>query len=490
MKRTLACLLAAILCASMAACGRNPVTPSSTESAGSALSSSDVSGDSAATGGTETADTTQNTESNSPAQTTTAGKTPTKATSSKPTSKPVVSVSLPSYNIQGQTVELLTHDSPETDASKELIARFKEAYGATLKMTNCDWASMQTVLNSRVMANNPPDVTVVRNADYYTYQLSGILQDISGKIDYSTPLWKDVKDINDSMKVSDKQYYAAINRWVGWYIWYNKSIMLDNGIMDTPDKLYDQGKWTVSAMRSLAKELTVRDGEKITQYGLGSDYGTLANCLEVARGATQVKRSGNTFSSNINDPALADAFNMLYDLYAADKCMTPIDQHNNMFAKGRCAMLVEGSWLPQQRSIKALKDKGSIGMVPFPKWEGQAEHQSGEVTCTGIPRGVKNTDKGMAFINFQRYIAIDTAQLKKSRETQKTKYSMTDKELDYQEAAADKAVVGSWLGIPNSPSYLMAMMVAYGNSWSLTVEKYGPDLKKSIDELNAMVKKG
>ena len=237
MKRTLACLLAAILCASMAACGRNPVTPSSTESAGSALSSSDVSGDSAATGGTETTDTTQNTESNSPAQTTTAGKTPTKATSSKPTSKPVVSVSLPSYNIKGQTVELLTHDSPETDASKERSARFKEAYGATLKMTNCDWASMQTVLNSRVMANNPPDVTVVRNADYYTYQLSGILQDISGKIDYSTPLWKDVKAINDSMKVTDKQYYAVINRWVGWYIWYNKSIMLDNGIMDTPDKL-------------------------------------------------------------------------------------------------------------------------------------------------------------------------------------------------------------------------------------------------------------
>lgn len=66
----------------------------------------------------------------------------------------MVSVSLPSYNIKGQTVELLTHDSPETDASKELIARFKEAYGATLKMTNCDWASMQTVLNSRVMANN------------------------------------------------------------------------------------------------------------------------------------------------------------------------------------------------------------------------------------------------------------------------------------------------------------------------------------------------
>lgn len=63
----------------MAACGRNPVTPSSTESAGSALSSSDVSGDSATTGGTETADTTQNTESNSPAQTTTAGKVPTKS---------------------------------------------------------------------------------------------------------------------------------------------------------------------------------------------------------------------------------------------------------------------------------------------------------------------------------------------------------------------------------------------------------------------------
>lgn len=109
-------------------------------------------------------------------------------------------------------------------------------------------------------------------------------------------------------------------------------------------------------MRSLAKELTVRDGEKITQYGLGSDYGTLANCLEVARGATQVKRSGNTFSSNINDPALADAFNMLYDLYAADKCMTPIDQHNNMFAKGRCAHAGGG-----QLAASAAFDQGPEG---------------------------------------------------------------------------------------------------------------------------------
>ena len=48
--------------------------------------------------------------------------------------------------------------------------------------------------------------------------------------------------------------------------------------------------------------------------------------------------------------------------------------------------------------------------------------------------------------------------------------------------------MGPGLGIPNSPQYLMSMMVAYGNAWSLAVEKYGPDLKKCVDELNAMAK--
>lgn len=480
MKRIGIGLLAAILCLSFVACGQKPAeeTP---ESGTTTTTSSSASS-------TDALDPTGSSESTTAGEVSSDATTASQSSSGGVTSAPVVHATLPNINIKGKTVELLTHDSPESEESQAMIARFKEAYGATLKMTTVEWTDMQTMLNSRVMAENPPDVVVVRNADMYTYQLSGILKDISGLIDYNTPLWKDIKARNDDLKLTDKQYVAVIQQWVGWYVWYNKSIMLDNGIMDTPDKLYEQGKWTVSAMRELAKELTIRDGEQITQYGLGSNYDTLANCLMAARGTGTVKRNGSTFSSNINDSALADAYNLLYDLYAADKCMAPIDQHNNMFAKGRCAMLVDGSWLPDQRSIKALKTKGSIGLVPFPKWDGEPERQMGEYTCTGIPRNVKSTDPGMAFIHFQRYMAIDQDQLNKNREQIKSTRAMTDKELDYMNQATNYAVLGSGLGIPNSPQYSMSMMVAYGNAWSLAVEKYGPDLQKCIDELNAMAK--
>lgn len=482
----------------MAACGGNKkptssgketTAPAESTAAGDESGTTEASVDeTAASGSDATAATQQGPGKTNGKTTTTVAKG--KTTTAKATSKPSNKVELPKLNVQGKTVELLTSDSPETDQSKETIARFKELYGATLKMTNVEWNSLQTVLNSRVMAKNPPDVTIVRNADYYTFQLGGILQDITGKIDFNSALWKDVKGLNESMMMGDKQYYAVVGSSVGWYLWYNKSIMLDNGIVDTPDKLYEQGKWTVSAMRSLAKELTVRDGEKITQYGLGSDYGTLANSLQISRGAKLIKRSGTTFSSNINDTAVADAYNLLYDLYAADKCMTPIDQQINMFAKGRCAMLVEGSWLTMQKSMLSLKKKGTIGLVPFPKWDGQEEYQLADASSIGIPKGAKNTDLGMAYIHCQRYSTIDETQRQKNRNMWKNQYAMTDKELDYEEATNKKGVIPSWYGIPNGPTYLMAMHVAYGNSWATTVEKYAPDLKKAVDDLNAMVKKG
>ena len=245
MKRIGIGLLTAVLFLSFTSCAQNPAgdnpasgeTSSSVSSTGSSLSSAaDVSSASSDTSSAISGD-----SSTAPGSTTTtkaaSERTTVKPPESGTTEPPVVHATLPDINIKGKTVELLTSDSPETEASQTAIARFKEAYGATLKMTHADWADLQTVLNSRVMADNAPDVVVVRNADMYTYQLNGILKDITGLIDYSTPLWKDIKASNDSLKLTDKQYVAVIEQWVGWFLWYNKSLMLDNGITDTPDTI-------------------------------------------------------------------------------------------------------------------------------------------------------------------------------------------------------------------------------------------------------------
>ncbi len=490
MKRLLALLTALLLCLSAVACGGKPADtpessgaslpePSAPEQSESLPSPTDTT-DAATTAGTTAARTTVSGGKTSPTKSAGGGTSPTET--------PVVHATLPKFNIRGKTVELLTHDSPETEESKKIIARFKDAYGATLKMTSVSWSDMATKLNSRVMSNDPPDAVVVRNADIYTYQLNGILKDISGMLDLDSVLWRDIKARNSDLMLGDKQYVAVIQNWVSWYLWYNKTLMRNNGVTDTPDKLYERGEWTVSAMQRLAKELTLRDGEAVTQYGLGANYDTLANCLMAARGTALVTRDGSTFKNNITATQMADAYNLLFDLYAADKCMAPIDQHSNMFAKGRCAMLVEGSWLTDQRSMRALKDKGSIELVPFPKWDGEPERQMGEMTCTGIPRNAKNTDLGLAYINFQRYSAIDYDQRKLDREQQKKTRLLTDSELDRMAQVEKYAVPASGLGIPNTQQYMISMMVAYGNAWSLAVEKYAPEVQKAVDELNASAK--
>ena len=400
-------------------------------------------------------------------------------------------ISLPAFaSVKGKTVELFTTDSAATDQSKKAIEDFKNLYGATLKMTTADWANYENLLNARIMANNAPDVAIVRNADRYTFPLKGVLQDVSGKINFDSPLWKDVSALNSGLAIKGKQYQISTGSFVPYCVWYNKSLMLDNGIIDTPDKLYDKGAWTVSAMRKLAKDLTVRSGEATTQFGLGADYSILGGCLMTARGSEVVTRSDKAFSNNINDTKVADAMNTLYDMYIVDKSMTPADQQINNFAKSRSAMLIEGTWLTQQKAIYTLKQKGTIAMVPFPKWDGADESHLMEVYALGIPKGAKNMDYGLAYINYHRYATVDKSQIEKERSTQKTKYAMTDKELDYITNARAKGVTPSWYGLPgDSPlNTLIFMHTATGNSWAVTIEQYSPDVNKSIKELNDLMK--
>lgn len=402
---------------------------------------------------------------------------------------------LPKFeNVEGTTVDLFTFGSASSEGSKRWIKDFKDIYGATLKFSSVAQESYDATLSARMMSGDKPDVILVLTGGVYTYALNGYLEDLTGKIDLDSPLWKGVADLNRSRFISGKHYLAAVGAYVNDYIWFNRELMEDSGITDTPDVLYDRGEWTVEAMVNLAKEFTYT--EKGTQYyGLTAHYQTLGGNLIIARGAVMAEQnSQGQFVSRTGSSEMADAMGMLYDMYNTDKVVMPNSKgdatlNTNAFYYGQAAMCQYSSSLSSQsRFAQKMKDR-KISFVPFPKWdESTPSRQRGTVSVFAVGKGSDNVNGALAFISQRRYGTADVTEIERSNEERRTVYFNTDKEIQYLNEAKEDSVMASWEGLPKQQLMTMCQNISMGGSWTRTLNQFEPQFLQGLKELNDLMK--
>lgn len=434
------------------------------------------------------------------------GKTTTTKSNTDKTvaTKPTVDIStdvkghyeLPKFNgVSGTTVDLFTWGSASSEGSKRWIEDFKKDYGATLKFSSVAQETYDSALSARMMSDDKPDVILVPTSGVYTYALNGYLEDVTGKIDLDSPLWKGVAELNRSRFINDKHYLVNVGAYVNDYIWFNREMMEDYGITDTPDKLYKEGKWTVKAMIDLAKEFTYT--EKGTQYyGLSAHFQTLGGNLIIARGAIMAQQSkSGQFVSRTGSSEMADAMGMLYDMYNKDKVVMPNAKgdatlNTNAFYYGQVAMCQYSSSLSSQsRFSQKMKDR-KISFVPFPQWdEGTPARQRGVVSTFAVGKGSDNVNGALAFINHRRYGTADISFVEESNAEYKRVYHYTDDEIRYLEEAKAASVMASWEGLPKQQLTTMCQNVSMGGAWARTLQMFEPQFLQGLQELNDLMKK-
>ncbi|TDF98693.1 ABC transporter substrate-binding protein [Paenibacillus piri] len=227
--------------------------------------------------------------------------------------------------------------------------------------------------------NAAPDVFFLGATDYRSFQKRDVLLEL-------TPLFK-----QDNMSLDDfipsaaqimnigGKVYGISSCTVSPVLYYNKAVFDKANIPYPPS---DPGKaWTWEQFRDTAKKLTVKQGDKVAQYGafgLENFYMTTAEIF--SNGGKMFNQDGTKMA--LNTPEAKQVLQSIYDLRVKDgasptaKTLESIGMKaNQMLQTGKVAMVVDGSWGLQELATMGFP----VGVAALPKFKEAKTHGQAHV---------------------------------------------------------------------------------------------------------------
>ncbi|MBV7697207.1 extracellular solute-binding protein [Streptomyces sp. TRM70350] len=236
----------------------------------------------------------------------------------------------------GQTLTVWVMDGSSPDQwQKDVAAAFEKKTKAKVKFEIQQWNGIQQKLTTALSEENPPDVFEIGNTQTPAYAKTGGLADLA---DLKSEIGADwTESLNNSSVFEGKQYA------VPWYfanrvVMYNKKVWADAGIKDTPrtrDEFYD-------ALKTIGEKT---DAEPI--YLPGQNWYHFVG-LVVGEGGELVKKEGDKYVSNLDDPKVAAAMETYKKFQALSKAPKDKDeatpQQGEVFAKGNVGAMIAMGW--------------------------------------------------------------------------------------------------------------------------------------------------
>lgn len=226
-----------------------------------------------------------------------------------------------------------------------------------------------TKLLTQMAAGTAPDVFQLGEGDVATYVQKGVVEDLGPYIErdkFDTGVF--FPAINDVGKIDGKQYMFTKD-YSPLVLYYNKDLFAKAGV-EAPTEA-----WTWDQLLAAAEKLTVKDGDKVTQWGLQApnswgDYTWLRGIepFVYQNGGKLINDDNKTVTGAMNSPETIEAVQFYVDLFK--KGVTPDKQalagatDADQFKQGKAAMLITGRWpLKDYQKVEGL----NFGVLPFPK---------------------------------------------------------------------------------------------------------------------------
>lgn len=236
----------------------------------------------------------------------------------------------------------------------------------------------QQVLNMAV-ANNLPDVFWVVEDYLPSFAEKGILENLEPFIEDDDSFDENIYFDNalEFTQYNGVQY--ALPRDIGVQVMaYNKDLFDASGVS------YPDVDWTWDDMISIGKDLTIEDGDRITQYGLGwLDY----EALIYSNNGRMFNETGTMAYFDTDETINAlQMYSDLVNLYNISPSPAESQGLGNVFFGQRAAMTLVGPW----DFAKLEKAQINYDVVPFP------DGNNGEslMRLSGLPIAMNaNSDK-------------------------------------------------------------------------------------------------
>ncbi|NUO44779.1 MAG: extracellular solute-binding protein [Streptomyces sp.] len=258
----------------------------------------------------------------------------------------------------GQTLTVWVMDGSSPDQwQKDVQAAFEKKTKAKVKFEIQQWNGIQQKLTTALSEENPPDVFEIGNTQTPAYAKTGGLADLA---DLKSSVGADWTESLNKSSIYDGKQYAAPWYFANRVVIYNKKVWADAGIKDTPktrDEFYDDLK---------------QIGEKTKAepiYLPGQNWYHFVG-LTIGEGAELVKKDGDKYVSNLDDPKVAAAMETYKKFQALSKAPKDKDeatpQQAEVFAKGNVGAFIGMGWEAGTAVAANKKIESDIGYFTIP----------------------------------------------------------------------------------------------------------------------------
>lgn len=190
---------------------------------------------------------------------------------------------------------------------------------------------------------NVPDIFKYEWMAFPCQVLKDMYQPIDSIVDFDSALWADTKNAAEQFELNGDHYVAPINFTVGTLFMYDHDV-IDNEGLDDPYELYMAGEWNWDAWYDMMDTFCSNASDGETRYGINGWFQTQ---LVQQTGKTMViyDKENNQFLSNLSDPDIERAENLLYDIGKKGYVNTAwTGNANNALKDGNTLFYSMGTW--------------------------------------------------------------------------------------------------------------------------------------------------
>ncbi|MCD7811438.1 MAG: ABC transporter substrate-binding protein [Ruminococcus sp.] len=191
------------------------------------------------------------------------------------------------------------------------LAVFQERYGGVVEYYQVTYENRYEKLAEAINSGEGIDFFYSGNLDAFPKgAVRGMFQPIDDYIDFSSPLWEGVQEVNDSA-LWNGSHYMAIVQATGdlCAVIYNRNTIQEAGFED-PAELYEKGEWDWDAFQEMLENFVDTDNQKYGIDGWWFEFGLIDTT-----GVPAIGLEDGQLVNNLSDPSMERVQNWLYELY-------------------------------------------------------------------------------------------------------------------------------------------------------------------------------
>jgi len=376
------------------------------------------------------------------------------------------------------------------------LAVFQERYGGEIEWIKVTFDNRYEKLAESINSGEGVDFFYGGNMDAFPKgAVRGMFAPIDDYIDFSTPLWEDVQEVNDAT-MWNGQHYLATTQVTGdsVAVVYNKNTIQEAGFEDPAD-LYEKGEWTWETFQEMLVNYADPDNQKYGIDGWWFEKG-LMNTI----GVPAIGLEDGKLVNNLGDPNMARVQNYLYDLFSTDCIAIGVGDYGwtakpAYIGEGKSLFYPVGLYTFYREKEQWVKEYGEDAFfVPMPK---DPEADEYYIPCGmesyAFVKGGQNPEGVAKFLECKRCTILND-ELREIYDKQMVEdygwnQEMIDMKNSMQELADENPFFDFYTGVSTDCGSLLdteLRSAARGIAmWNETYESINGTVQTYIDEINA-----